>query len=143
MPWITPVTDRTVADVNYAAANPGNAAPNKGVLNFPDLNRIEIDCKYIADQLNAYGYDLNITVKTDWAITDFPTLAHINRIRGNVDVLLDALYRSPDSPAIRYWNSLDWTDANALEQNLLNLYNLLQRMASVFLRCGDAHGGDR
>jgi hypothetical protein len=60
-----------------------------------------------------------------------------------VDTLLNALYRLPDSPEIRYWNSLDWTDVNALEQNLLNLYNLLQRMISVFHRCGDAYGGDQ
>ena len=137
------VTDRTLADVNYAAANPGNATANKGSLNYIDLNRIENNCDYIANQLNVYGHSIAIAVKTDWTVRDFPYRSQIDRIRDNVDDMLDALHRLPDSPDIRYWDSLDWNDANSLEQNLCNLYGLLQRMADVFLICGNAHGGDR
>ena len=143
MPLIIPITDRTLSDVNYAAANPANAAANKGALNYTDLNRIESNCAYVADQLQGYGYDISIAVKTDWMMQDFPYRSQIDRIRGNVDALLDALYRLPGSPEIKYWESLDWNDVNSLEQNILNFDILLQRMAAVFLICGDAHGGDR
>lgn len=143
MPLIPPITDRTRADVNFADARPDNAAPNKGALNYQDLNRIESNCSYLAGQISSYGYDISITVKTDWTMQDFPYRGEVDRIRGNVDTLLDALYRLPGSPEIKYWDSLDWNDANSLEQNILNLDILLQRMAAVFLRCGDAHGGDR
>ncbi|MDD4564761.1 MAG: hypothetical protein PHE79_04720 [Eubacteriales bacterium] len=137
------ITDRTLADVRYADAYPGNAAVNKGALNYPDLNRIESNCSYVAGQLRSYGYNVEVVVKTDWAMTDFPYRPQIDRIWSNVDALLDTFHRLPGSPDIRYWDSLNWQDANSLEQNLLNIYNLLQRMAVVFLRCGDAHGGDR
>ena len=143
MPLITPITDRTRADVSYADSRPDNVDPNKGALNYQDLNRIESNCFYLAGQISAYGYSIAIAVKTDWTTQDFPYRVQVDRIRGNVDSLLDALYRLPGSPEIRYWNSLDWTDVNSLEQNIKNIDTLLQRMAAVFLRCGDAHGGDR
>ncbi|QIB68623.1 hypothetical protein Ami103574_04500 [Aminipila butyrica] len=143
MPLIQPITNRTLADVIYADARPDNQEASKGALNYTDLNRIESNCAYLAGQLNTYGYSIDITVKTDWIMQDFPYQGQIDRIRHNVDALLDALYRLPDSPQIRYWNSLDWNDINSLEQNLKNIDTLLQRMAAVFLRCGDAHGGDR
>jgi hypothetical protein len=144
MAWITPIADRTATDISYAKANRGNVAANKGTLNPRiDLNRIEGNCAYLAGQLNAYGYYVVITVKTDWTDDDFPRQSEVDRIRDNVNTLLDMLYKLPGSPDIRYWDSLDWNDMNSLEQNILNLDILLQRMAAVFLRCGDAHGGDR
>jgi hypothetical protein len=144
MPLIQPITDRTRVDVDYADARPGNATPNKGALNLEiDLNRIEINCAYLAGQLAGYGYPVSITVKTDWTMQDFPYLSHVDRIRDNVNTLLDAFHWLRGSPEIRYWNSLDWQDVNSLEQNISNIDILLQRMAAVFLRSGDAHGGDR
>lgn len=143
MPLILPITDRTLADVNNATHNQSNAAPNKGALNYQDLNRIESNCSYLAGHLNAYGYGVSITVKTEWTMHDFPWQSEIDRIRDNVNTLLDAFLRLSGSPEIRYWDSLDWQDLNSLEQNILNIDILLQRMAAVFLRCGDAHGGDR
>ena len=137
------ISDRTLSDVSYAKSNQSNAGYNKGALNLAyDLNRIESNCSYLASQLNYFGYSVSITTKTDWVETDFPFLAEINRVRNNIDTLLDIFYRMPDSPEIRYVNTLDWQDANSLEQNLLNMYSLLQRMVAVFLRCGDAYGGD-
>ena len=144
MAWTEPIVDRTAADISYAKAHRDNGDYNKGALNPPyDLNRIEGNCSYLADQLNTYGYDVEITVKTDWTIQDFPYQSEIDRIRDNVNTLIDVFHRLPGSPDIRYWDSLDWTDMNSLEQNILNIDILLQRMAAVFLRCGDAHGGDR
>jgi len=143
MPFIPTVTDRTRADADYASARPDNVAPNKGALNYHDLNRIESNCAYLASQLNAYGYPASIAVKTDWAMQDFPYQSEIDRIRDNVNTLVNAFHRLPGSPDIRYWDSLDWQDVNGLEKNIKNIDILLQRMAAVFLRCGDAHGGDR
>lgn len=144
MVWITPIADRTEADVSYAKANRGNESFNKGAFNpYYDFNRIETNCEYLAGQLNAYGYSVLITVKTNWAEDDFPEQDEVDRIRNNVNTLIDSFHKLPGSPDIRYWNSLDWNDMNSLEQNIKNLDILLQRMAAVFLRCGDAHGGDR
>lgn len=144
MAWITPVVDRTLTDVSYARSNRGNLSYNKGALNLEhDLNRIEGNCEYLVGQLNSYGYLISITVKTDWTEDDFLFQFEVDRIRDNVNAMIDAYHKMQGSPDIRYWDSLDWTDANSLEQNLKNIDTLLQRMTAVFLRCGDAHGGDR
>lgn len=123
MTWQTPVTNRD--------------AINKGYCNHDMLNRIEKNCSYLADQLNYFGYRVDITAKTDWAIDDFPYLIQINRIRDNINVLLDAYFKMPGSPDIRYWNSLNWKDANSLEQNLLNINTLLELMVQSFKYCGE------
>lgn len=65
-------------------------------------------------------------------MSDFPYLSEIDRIRDNVNALRNAYYVMASSPDIRYWNSLDWTDVNTLEQNLLNLNILLELMKASF-----------
>ena len=144
MPLITPITDRAQADASYADAHKSNPEYFKGALNLEyDLNRIESNCGYLASQLISYGYPASITVKTDWTMNDFLSLTSANRIRDNINTLINAFHKLPGSPDIRYWDGLDFTDANSLEQNIKNIDTLLQRMAAVFLRCGEAHGGDQ
>ena len=43
----------------------------RAYLNYWDLNRIEMDTEYLADLLNGYGYNQNITHKTDWLMGRF------------------------------------------------------------------------
>jgi len=125
--WDEPVTNRTMY--------------NKGYLNDDMLNRIESNCSYIAEQLFSYGYQISLVTKTDWTKTDFPNLNQINRIRDNINELIDVYHKMPDSPDIRYWNSLDWQDANSLEQNLLNLNTILENMVDSFVYTGTLNCG--
>lgn len=137
MGWITPITDRTRADVDYANAYPDRAEDNKGALNLEtDLNRIEGNCEYLSGLLNEYGYPVSITVKTDWTKADKPTQSHIDRIRDNVNALIEAYKTTPGSPEIIYHNYLDWIDVNSLELNLKNINSLLQDMIAGFKYCG-------
>ena len=132
--WIEPVIDRTQSDVI-------NKTP-KGFINDIDLNRIEINSKYLAEQLNKYGYKVMIFTKIDWDMIKFPSTTEINRIRDNVNVLLEAYFKMPGSPDIKYWNYLNWQDANSLEQNLLNINILLGLMVQSFKYCGDFACGE-
>jgi hypothetical protein len=141
MPLIEPITDRTQADADYANAHPDNATPNKGALNFQDLNRIESNCAYLSAQLNAYGYNQSIMVKTNWMVQDFPYQEDIDRIRNNINTLITVYYKLQYSPDIHYWDSLDWNDANSLEQNIKNIDTLLQRMISGFRYSGTFYSG--
>ncbi|MDD3041033.1 hypothetical protein, partial [Bacteroides sp.] len=59
------IYDRTQTDVDNKTA--------KGYYNISDLNRVETAAEYIATLLTKEGYVVTITVKKDWAITDFPT----------------------------------------------------------------------
>lgn len=126
--WIEPITNRTQSDIV-------NKTP-KGFINDLDLNRIENNCDYLAEQLNKYGYFVVISTKTDWSMDEFPSATEINRIRDNINALLEAYFKMPGSPDIRYWNSLNWQDANSLEQNLLNINTLLGLMVQSFKYCG-------
>ncbi len=125
--WVEPVINRTVY--------------NKGYLNDDVLNRIEDNCSYIAGQLFFYGYQISLVTKTDWTKTDFPDLNQINRIRDNINELIEVYHKMPGSPDIRYWNSLDWQDANSLELNLLNLNTILENMKNSFKYCGTFNCG--
>ena len=58
MNWETPITDRTVEQTVEARNNQSNAEHNKGAWNYPDLNRIENNYKYIIDQLLTDSYHI-------------------------------------------------------------------------------------
>jgi len=133
MPWTEPIIDRTFADVINGTS--------KGYINATDLNRIEGNCEYLADKLTEYGHRISISTKTDWTMQDFPYRSEIDRIRDNVNALINAYYKMQGSPDIRYWGSLDWRDANSLEQNIKNIDILLQRMIAGFKRCGTFRSG--
>lgn len=129
MAWITPVTDRT--------------ANARGKLDSAMLNRIESNCEYLAGQLLLYGYSPgNLTFKTDWVMADFLYRTEIDRVRGNVEALVDAYHKMTGSPDIRYWDSIDWTDANALEKNLWNVNQLLVWMISNFWYSNEYYAGE-
>lgn len=56
MAWITPVTDRTLEDVLDAKNNQAGTLGKKGAMDYPDLNRIEDNYKYLMGLLNGAGY---------------------------------------------------------------------------------------
>ncbi len=114
----------------------------KGAINAYDYNRIERNCVILAERLNAYGYPVSIQARTDWVMGYFPhRLTEIDRIRDNVNTLLDAYHKMPGSPDIRYWGRLDWTDANSLEQNIRNIDTLLHQMITGFRYSGTFFSG--
>lgn len=154
--WVTPVADRTegkgkshveILDVNKLLLLSSDEKclliiqEGKPRLNWGDLDRIELGCKYIAEQLNLYGYKVNITVKTNWDMDDFPYQVQVNRIRDNINALITAYHKLIGSPDIAYYNSLNWQDANSLEQNLLNLNILLELMKQSFKYSGTFYSG--
>ena len=56
MAWITPVTDRTLNDVLDAKRNQTGMLGKKGAMDYPDLNRIEDNYKYLMGLMNGAGY---------------------------------------------------------------------------------------
>lgn len=127
MAWVNPVTNRT--------------ASAKGKLDKTMLNRIEGNCGYLATELLRYGYHVSINVKTDWENEDFPYQDEIDRIRSNVNALLDSFYVISGSPSIQSGYSMDYTGANGIEQNIENIDILLLRMVAYFRKCGSFKSG--
>lgn len=186
MDWITPVTDRTLSDVNRLKALRNKIALNsydsltqeekiywmfgnsnyipfilsngdilttseneaievldskpgvKGAFNYADLNRVENNIQYVSDLLKGSGYYNNVEVKTNWTMNDLPYLDDFNRIRNNINSLLDAFTKYSDAPVIRYGDRFDYNDANTFEklidQTLILLNFMIEQLrpASTF-----------
>ena len=145
--WIEPVFDRTEEDVEYAKAyNKGSAeseaAEYKGTLNASDLNRIENNCEYLSDLLHSCGYTSHVTVKTDWVMTDFPTLAEFIRIRENITELLSTYAQAQDMPDMRSDNGTDYTEINNMEFDLYRINEMIANMKAIYMYSGELYGGE-
>lgn len=152
--WIPLVWWRIQSDVNYAKQL--NSKVNRlgfssltsqeqsdwlgeliGTLSYVTLNRIEIDTKYLADKLYQYGYGLNQNEHyTGWNMQDFPAVSEIERVRENVQTLLDYYITQPTSLP----DSLElptWQKINAIERNLQEIYDMANLMISQMgIFCG-------
>ena len=107
-----------------------------GCLNYWDVNRIEIDTKWIYNRLYDYGYGYGPKEhKTDWVITDLPNVGEMERIRANVDGLLD-IYHRQQTDLPEELSSPDHLTINALERVLYELKDMISRMIESYHYCG-------
>lgn len=143
MAWITPIYDRTSADVDFARRNQGSTEDLKGALNYSDLNRIEGNVQYLAQTLREHGYTSAVTVKTDWNGTDIPTLKQLNRIRDNVVALINAykLVLSAGMTLPDYGKMLNYNQINQLEFDLFYIDDMVSRMDMAYAYTGDCMCG--
>lgn len=132
MPFIQPITDRTILDIDklqeYDEIGYKNLTTEqknewlsgmKGALNSSDLNRIESNQQYIFTLLsNQYI----LTFKTNWLMTDFVEDSDENRILSNLKTLMqpfdfDSQTIVPDKP-LDYFEKI-----NQIENIILQMYN--------------------
>lgn len=136
--WITPVHDRTQADVDYAKSQLASKINNveyKGCFNPSDINRIEGNTRYLADILNKLYYKNNITTKTNWDKNSTISLAHIDRIINNIDALWEKYQKPPEASDLPA-TMLRYTHINTIEKNLYLIKEMLDNMTSSFRECG-------
>ena len=132
MPFIQPITDRTILDIDklqeYDEIGYKNLTTEqknewlsgmKGALNSSDLNRIESNQQYIFTLLsNQYI----LTFKTNWLMTDFVEDSDENRILMNLKTLMqpfnfDEEPQVPEKP-LNYFEKI-----NQIENIILQIYN--------------------
>lgn len=151
------ITDRVQADVDRVAqlaarisAGTATAAEKtewasslKGAYNASDLNRVGAAVAYVAGRLNGYGYAVTVNPKQDWTGNDIPTagqmaayLRDVAALRGAIAVM-DSTPPTPDSA-----NNLTWQEANNIEQILLDVDELLTRMAAAWFYSGEIWSGE-
>ena len=140
MSFETPVTDRTNLDVKDVENKISNS---KGALSYTMLNRIENNSNYLASLLTSYNYPVNITVKTDWTRNDFLYPSELDRIKNNVTALKEAYYSLPTTPSlVTGKKTLNYTEANDIEEIERELEFLLTNMISQFYHCGEIYSGE-
>ncbi len=143
MRYITPITDRTLSDV--LAKNP------KAFLNIIDWTRIDRNTEYAASVAEAvFQINLNSEDVFDPLITSIPTVAQLNTLLRNIQLVLD---NSGIPISIRPTNiktnwlegtapeSPDYVDVNAWEQAIETLRFLILNTSGYLIYCGVAAVG--
>lgn len=149
MDWIAPITDRTADDVRAArealadrmAGGSAETVNLRGCIGAADLDRIESDTAYLAGALTGYGFPVSVVTRT-WQRSDLPTSADVQRIIANVAALGGAFYRMQNAPELPAGIGT-YADANAIEENLLGIWQLIAGMTASFRKCGTFRSGAR
>lgn len=132
MPFIQPITDRTILDIDklqeYDEIGYKNLTTEqknewlsgmKGALNSSDLNRIESNQQFI---LTLLSNQYILTFKTNWLMTNFVEDSDENRILMNLKTLMQPFNfeeepQVPEKP-LNYFEKI-----NQIENIILQIYN--------------------
>lgn len=129
------ITDRTRADVVNQT--------EKGFYNASDLNRVGAAVQYVAERFAAQGYAVTVSPKTDWLASDIPTASELETYRQNIASLRALLAVMPTTPeAPDSMAGLTYTEANDIEQILLDLDTLLTNAALAWYQSGEIYAGE-
>lgn len=95
-----------------------------------EFNRIEKYNEYCKQWLKYYGINVDFTSKINWNIQDIPSLQDYNRIKGNINLLLDIV--NSESIKLNIANNInqtfDYIKANELEIKLNDYLSMLTKM---------------
>lgn len=132
---LTLITDRTAEDVANKTA--------KGFYNASDLNRVGAAVQYVAERFAAQGYAVTVSPKTDWIASDIPTASELETYRQNIATLRALLAVMPTTPEVPdSMAGLTYTEANSIEQILLDLDTLLTNAALAWYQSGELFAGE-
>ena len=117
----------------------GDVYELKGCLNLLDLNRIEGNIEFLAENMEQFAYSPNIHHK-QWNRENMPNQDDMSRIIENIRALVSAFY-SPANPPSLPTTMLTYNDINAIEENLYLIKQLLDVMRSSFKQTGTIKSG--
>lgn len=149
------ITDRTQADVDFvrqlaakgwaAMTAEERAAWNgglKGAYNASDLNRVGSAVEYVAGRLQDAGYSVSVSPKIGWTEGEIPDPSSMAAYLSDVLAVRNALPLSglPELPETM--EKLTYTDANAIEQVLLDVNAALDRIRAGAYYAGELYAND-
>ena len=115
----------------------------KGAYNYTDMNRVESAVEYVSNRLTEAGYVVTPIVKKNWNRTDKPTLSDLQRYMKNIADIRAALATfstTPEAPSTE--KKLTYQMANAMEQILIDVDDLITRMINAYFYSGDLYSGE-
>lgn len=151
------ITDRVQADVDRVATLAGRVSAGtataaelaewqsdlKGAYNVSDLNRVGAAVAYVAGRLTGYGYVVSVSPRQDWQVTDVPTPESMTAYLADVATLRAALTVPADTPEVpEDMEQLTWKEANNIEKILVDVDELLTRMAAAWFYSGEIYAGE-
>lgn len=149
------ITDRTLTDVEYVkrltdAFKTGTATEEqvqeylnviqKGAYTYRDLNRVEEAVQYVAERLREFGYLPVLPTVRNWSVEDKPNADDFARYFGNVAMLRNAITvwgSTPEAP--NDVTGFDHNKANALEQILVDVDQILTKISQAWFYSGDLY----
>ena len=125
--WIKPIFDRTQSDITNNT--------DKGRLQFSDMNRIENNIQFIADEI---GITVNIET---WARDKHLTKQEWDRILDNIEII-KANWNIPNIPSNPEHPINQFMKLNTIERIEFLIMNNIIATKDVFIRCGtEAYAG--
>lgn len=150
------ITDRTAQDVDRVKILSAKAwqdmtveersewlSPMKGAYNYTDLNRVEEAVLYVAGRLKEFGYLLHLPTTRSWSGDDIPNTSDLARYFNNVATLRRAIAvweSTPNAPSNA--DRFDASQANALEQILVDVDQVLNYMRDAWFYSGDLYAAE-
>lgn len=152
------ITDRTFSDVEAvkkltASIQAGTATEEqvqsylneiqKGAYTYRDLNRVEAAVSFLANRFKEIGYTLSLQTVETWSPESKPNKKDFDRYFGNVAQLRSVVTvwrTTPETP-----NSIagfDVNRANALEQILKDIDQILNHIQAAWFLSGDLYSGE-
>ena len=112
----------------------------KGAYTYRDLNRVEEAVAYVAGRLKEFGYLAVVPVTESWSVVDKPDERDFARYFGNVARLREAIAVWTHTPyAPTNVAGFDYNKANALEQILVDIDQILNLMKDAWFYSGDLY----
>lgn len=151
------IMDRTEADVERvktlrAKVAAGTATEDeraeydsdlKGAYNASDMNRVGAAVDYVAGRFRGQGYVVEVSPRADWSESDTPTEGEQAEYLGNVAALRRKIRVKPTTPALPTdMTGLGYDGANAIEQTLLDLDELLTNAQRAWYYSGELFAGE-
>ena len=140
------ITDRTQADVDYAARlnavgwdgmtedeRTAWTLGLKGTYDAADLNRVGNAVNYVAGRLEGAGYSVPVNPKIDWLESDIPTYSDMAIYLNNVEIIRGTLTVPPATPEVPDdMETLTYEEANDIERILLAVDALITNMINAY-----------
>lgn len=140
------ITDRTQADVDYAARLSAAGWDGmtedertawtlglKGTYNAADLNRVGNAVNYVAGRLEGAGYSVPVNPKIDWLESDIPTYSDMEIYLNNVEIIRGTLTVPTATPEVpEDMETLTYEEANDIERILLAVDALITNMINAY-----------
>lgn len=153
------ITDRTefeylhwrmLRDKGYAAMTETertewDAGTMKGAYNVSDLNRVGAALNYMLERLSEASYisPYAFTAKANWTAADIPTAADLTFYLDCVSQIREAFSVYATTPATpEDIGALNYTEANNIEQIIVDVFTLLNNMLAARFYCGDIFTGE-
>ena len=115
----------------------------KGAYNYTDLNRVQSAIRFLQERFSDVGYYVSLSDQKTWTLQDAPTLADMTEYLADVRAIrgmLTLLKTTPSVPDTMV--GFTYSEANDIEQILLDVDMLLSNTIASFAYSGDIFGGE-